>query len=163
MRVTTVARWFGSLAKWTIAGKINENTGSAIVETAVMIPIFSAMLVGAVEFGTLTFAAIEVSNAAKAGVQYGVQSASNAGDITGIQNAAANDAPDVTLGSTTVSHSCICSDGSASTCLSTDCSTSHIETILTVKTQATVSPRFHLPGLPTSYTLNGQAIQKVMQ
>lgn len=163
MKVDVMVRWLGFLSVRRIAAKMNENTGAAIVETALMVPIFSAMLVGAVEFATVSYAAVEVSNAAAAGVQYGVQSASTSGDVTGIQNAAANEAPDITLGSTVVSHSCICSDGSASTCLSTDCSTSHIETILTVKTQATVNPRFRLPGLPTSYTVHGLAVQKVMQ
>jgi hypothetical protein len=62
-----------------------------------------------------------------------------------------------------VSVSCICSNGSASTCLATDCSTSSIETILTVQTQATVSPPIHLPGLPTAFTLHGRAVQKVLQ
>ena len=163
MRVANIARWFHSTAMGHIAGKINDQTGSSMVETALMLPLFVTMMFGAVEFGTIAYAKIEVSNAAGAGAHYGMQSASNAGDVTGIQNAAGNEAPDITLGSTTVSHSCICSNGSASTCLSTDCSTSHIETILTVKTQTTVSPKFHLAVLPTSYTLYGQAVQKVMQ
>ena len=163
MRVKSVARWFGFFSVRSVVGKIDERAGSAIVETALMVSVFSAMLIGAAEFGKVGFVAVEVSNAAKAGVQYGVQSASNSGDLTGIQNAAANDASDITLGSTTVSHSCICSDGTASTCLSTDCSSSHIETILTVRTQATVTPSIRLPGLPTSYTLHGWAVQKVMQ
>jgi hypothetical protein len=98
-----------------------------------------------------------------AGVQYGGQDAATAADITGIQTAASNDAPNITLGTTAVSHSCICSDGSASTCLATDCSGSNIETILTVQTQATFDPLIHLPGLPTTYTLQGQAIQKVLE
>lgn len=59
--------------------------------------------------------------------------------------------------------SCICSDGSASTCLRTDCPTSHIEEILSVQTQTTFDPLIHLPGLPMTFTLHGQAIQKVLQ
>jgi len=34
---------------------------------------------------------------------------------------------------------------------------------MTVQTQATVDPGFHLVGFPTSYTLYGQAVQKVLQ
>jgi Flp pilus assembly protein TadG len=163
MRVANISRWFRSSGMGCVAGKMDEETGSSMVETALVIPLFVAMMIGAVEFGTIAYAKIEISNAAGAGAHYGMQSASNAGDVTGIQNAAGNEAPDITLGTTTVSHSCICSNGSSSTCLSTDCSTSHIETILTVQTQTTISPKFHLPGLPTSYTLYGQAVQKVMQ
>lgn len=163
MRIPNVACWFRSAAMRSIAGELKDKTGAALVETALSVTILSTLLVGAAEFGRLIFAAIEVTNAAMAGVHYGVQSASNAGDVTGIQNAAANEAGDITLGTTAVSHTCICSDGSASTCLSTDCSSSHIETILTVQTQTTITPAFRLPGLPSTYTLHGQAVEKVLQ
>ncbi len=76
MKVDHMVRWFGFLSVRRIAAKMDENTGAAIVETALIVPIFSAMLVGAVEFATVSYAAVEVSNAAEAGVQYGVQSAS---------------------------------------------------------------------------------------
>jgi hypothetical protein len=97
------------------------------------------------------------------GVQYGVQNPADAADLTGIQNAASADAPDVTLQPTTTSLSCICSDGSASTCQPTDCSGKHIETILTVNTQAKFNSVFKVPGLSNSFTLNGKAVQKVIQ
>ncbi|MBS1802618.1 MAG: pilus assembly protein [Acidobacteria bacterium] len=137
--------------------------GGALVETALMMPFFLLLFLGAAEFGTAAYTAIGVSNAAMAGVQYGAQSALTSGDTTGIQNAAAADAPNISLGTTTVSHTCICSDGSSSSCLSTDCPTSHIETILTVQTQAVFNPGFHLPGTPMSYTIQGRAVQKVLQ
>jgi Flp pilus assembly protein TadG len=126
---------------------------------SLLIPI----LLGAVEYARMAYASIEVSNAAMAGVQYGAQDPTTAADTTGIQTAASNDAPDVTLGTTTTSTSCICSNGSASTCLSTDCSTSAIEKILTVKTQATFTPLIHMPGIPRTFTLHGQAVQKVLE
>jgi hypothetical protein len=67
------------------------------------------------------------------------------------------------LGDTSVSKSCICSDGSGSTCQPTDCSGSSIETILTVSTQATLTPPIRVPGLPSTLTLRGQAVEKVLQ
>lgn len=72
-------------------------------------------------------------------------------------------APDVTLDPTTVSKSCICSDGTASNSAPTSFSGSNIETILTVQTQATFDPGIHLPGFPGSFTLHGQAVQRVLQ
>jgi Flp pilus assembly protein TadG len=137
--------------------------GGALVELALTLPVLLAMLVGAVEFTLVERAAIEVSNAAMAGVQYGTQEPTTAADVTGIGTTAQSDAPDITLLPTTATESCICSDGSASTCLPTDCSGSNIETILTVTTSTTVTPLIHLPGLPSSYTLTGQAIQKVKE
>ncbi len=138
-------------------------SGQALVELSVTMPLLLVLLVGAFETGRVAYTSIEVSNAARAGVQYGSQTAATAGDTTGIQTAAQNDAQNLTLGTTTATTSCICSDGSASTCVSTDCSASHIETILTVHTQSTYNPGFHLPGFPTSFTLRGQAVQKVLQ
>jgi Flp pilus assembly protein TadG len=148
----------------SIRARLKGESGTALIETSFLIGfVLVPILIGAVEFGMAFYAATEVQNAALAGVEYGAQSPSTSGDTTGIQTAATNEAANITLGTTAVSHSCICSDGSASTCLSTDCSGSHIETILTVQTQTAYTPIFQLPGLPRSYTLKGQAVQKVMQ
>jgi Flp pilus assembly protein TadG len=148
-----------------LCGRIGEEKGQALVELALTVPALVLLLVGAAELARVSYASIEVSNAALAGVQYGAQTSTTAGDTIGIQTAASVDAPDLSSGLliTTVSKSCICSNGAASTCLSTDCSGAYIETILTVKTQASVNPLIHLPGIPSTFTLRGQAIQKVLQ
>jgi Flp pilus assembly protein TadG len=143
--------------------RISGNCGQALVELALSMPLLIGLLVGAVEFARMAFASIEVQDAAMAGVQYGAQDTTTAADTTGIQTAASNDAPDVTLGTPTVSISCICADGSASTCLSTDCSTSAIEKIVTVQTQASFTPLIHKLGVPGTFTLHGQAVQKVLE
>jgi Flp pilus assembly protein TadG len=143
--------------------KAKSRQGNALVETSILLPVLATLLIAAFEIATAAYTSVEVQNAALAGVQYGVQSAATAGDTTGIQTAAANDAPNITLGTTNVSHSCICANGSASTCLPTDCTGSTIITILTVQTQATFTPVIHMPGIPSSFTMYGQAIQRVMQ
>ena len=142
---------------------MGRQEGNALVEFALTMPVLIVLVLGAAELGSITYASVEVANAARAGVSYGCQTSTTAADTTGIQNTAAADAPDVTLGTTTVTTSCICSDGSASTCKTTDCSTSNIETILTVQTQASVTPLIHIPAVPTSFTVHGQAVQKVLQ
>lgn len=138
-----------------------EEGGQALVELALTWILFSVLLVGGAEFARLVYASIEVSNAAKAAVAYGARSVATAADATGMKTAASDEAANVTLDPTTVSTSYTCSDGSTPT--GTTCSTGALETILTVNTQATVDPIFHVPGLPTSYTITGQAVQKVMQ
>lgn len=145
------------------ARRAATDSGQALVELALTLPLLLLLLLGAVEFAQAGYVAIEVSDAAKAGVQYGGQNSAAASDTAGIQNAAAAGAPGITLDSTTVSISCICSNGSASTCLRTDCSTSNIEEILSVQTQTTFDPLFYPPGLPKSFTLHGQATQKVLE
>jgi Flp pilus assembly protein TadG len=143
--------------------RIGEEKGGALLELALTVPLLALLLVGAAEFARVEYAGIEVSNAAMAAAQYGAQDATTAADTTGIGTAAQNDAPNITLGTTTATTSCICSNGTASTCQPTDCPGSNIETILTVQTQTTFDPLIHLPGLPTTYTLFGQAIQKVLE
>lgn len=143
--------------------RAGDEKGQALIELALSLPILFVILIGGAEFARATYASIEVSDAALAGVKYGAQSPTAAGDTTGIQTAASNDAQDITLDTTNVSKACVCSNGSASTCSPTDCSGSNIETILTVQTQTTFDPGIHLPGFATTYTLSGQAVQKVLQ
>jgi Flp pilus assembly protein TadG len=140
-----------------------NDAGQALVETALIFPVLIALLIGAAEFACVAYAAIEVSNAARAGAQYGAQSGSTASDTTGIATAASADAANLTGLTTASSYACACSDGSSSTCANTDCANSHIEETLTVNTQATFNPHIHLPGLPTTFTLKGKAIQKCAQ
>lgn len=139
-----------------------EASGQALIELALTLPVLFLLLFGSAEMARLAYAAIEVSNAARAAVQYGSQSSAFAADTTGMQTAAQNEAPNITLGTTSVSTSCVCSDGSASTCLSTDCATSNLTKTITVQTQVAFDPLIHIPGLPQTFTLRGQAVQRVI-
>jgi len=140
-----------------------ETAAQSLIETTLIVSIFSLLLVGAAELGRVAYASIELSNAARAGAAYGAQNGSTASDTTGIATAAANDAANLSGVTTTSSYSCVCSDGTSSTCTHGDCSTSHIEETLTVNTQVSFDPLIHLPGLPTTYTLKGKAVQKCLQ
>jgi Flp pilus assembly protein TadG len=149
--------------EFMIAPRGSED-GQAMLEFALLSPLLVLILLGALELARVAFAAIEVSNAAKAAVQYGGQNHTTAADQAGMLAAAQQDAYDLTgLTLTLGPKSCVCSDGSASTCLPTDCASSYIEQTLTVTTQAIFDPLIHLPGLPQTFTLNGYATQKVIQ
>ena len=162
-----------TIRKSSILSKfLGSESGASIVETALTLPMLVTLLLGAVEFARVSYANIEVANAARAAVSYGAQNTTTVSDTTGIQTVAADDAANLTGLTTTPIESGICSDGTACTgtnngagptCQNTDCSSSSIENMLTVTTQATMQPIIHVPGLPTSYTLKGKAIQKVMQ
>lgn len=141
-----------------------SDAGGALIETAITVPLLVILVLGAVQTAQAAYAAIEVTNAAKAAVAYGAQNGGTAGDNPGITYAATSDAANIaSLTVPNISVSYICSDGTAATGLSSDCQNSHIEEILTVNTQATMSPIVHLPGLPTSYTLHGHASEKCLQ
>lgn len=140
-----------------------EDSGQALIEVAVSSMLLVVLLLGACVCGILEYDAIEVTNAARAGVQYGAQSRTSSADIAGMQRAALLDGANVSGLSATATHFCSCSDGSASTCSGGDCSASHIVEYVKVNTTVTVTPPFHFPPLPQSFRLNGQAIMNVGQ
>jgi Flp pilus assembly protein TadG len=139
-----------------------DTAGSSLVELALMVPVFTSLLIGAFEFATLEFDGIEVSNAARAGVAYGSQSAATASDLTGMQTAAVNDGPDVPGLSATATEFWSCSNAPSTQYTSppTCANGNHVLNYVQVATTATVTPSIHLPGF-TSYTLTGLAIMRV--
>lgn len=147
-----------------------NNSGQALVELALTMPLLILLLLGAVELGRVAFASIEVSNAARTAVQYGAMNGGAPGDAAGMLGAANSDAYDLISSVEWVNgypqHSCTCSDGTAtpSDCstASVDCASSYVFDTVTVKVQATYNPLIHWPGSPGSYTLYGQAVQKVL-
>jgi Flp pilus assembly protein TadG len=150
---------------------LKDEQGQSFVELALTLPVLTVILLGAAEFGRLAYAAIEVSNAARAGVAYGSQTLITAADITGMKNAATNDGSDIltwaSVGlSATAFQTCKCSNGTAVTCANagTTCvSPAHVLLYVQVNTQATVDPLFYVYGLPKSYALKGQAIMRVSE
>lgn len=152
----------------------NREEGQALVETAVSMSLLVLMMLGAVEFGRLAFAAIEVNNAAKAAAQYGSQSHVTALDQAGMLQAATSEYSNLTglslqSPSGTNGYTCNCADtGLAASCTNNSlsapaCPGSFVEVNLLVQTQATFDPLIHIPGLAPSYNLVGTAKQKVLQ
>lgn len=144
------------------ASRPASERGQALVETAVTLSMLLIMLIGATEIGRIAWATIQVTAAARAAVQYGDMDRAAASDIGGIQNAGYAAAPSLTNLTILPTFSCICGDGTALACGSTDCGSSFAEVVLTVKSSATFDPLIHLPGLPTTYTLQAQAVQKIL-
>ena len=143
--------------------RLRETTGQALIELAFMVPIFVLLLIGAFEFATLEYAGIEVSHAARAGVAYGSQSGATAADISGMQTAATNDGPDVPGLSAVATEFWSCSDAPSTQSTSPPtCTTgNHLLNYVQVTTTATVAPAIQVPGLPSTYRLNGVAIMRV--
>jgi Flp pilus assembly protein TadG len=150
----------------------DDEAAQALVELSLILPLFFLLMIGAVELGRVAFAAIEISNAARAGAQYGAQSAFYSQDTSGITATAQNDANDIyiinpTNFSVSSAIGYICSDGTAATSSgnnSASCSspTATVEQILTVNTQVSFDPLFHIRGMASTFTLRGRSVQKVL-
>lgn len=141
----------------------NHDRGQALVELALTMPLLIILVLGAAEVGRLAYAAIETSNAARAGVQYGAQNHITASDFVGMQTAALDDGPNVAGLAANASNFCSCANGAPSTCAAGDCAGSRIIEFVQVNTSATFDPLIYCPGLPRTYNLNGQAIMRVWQ
>ncbi len=137
--------------------------GQASVELALSVPLLLMMFLVVVETGRAFYIAISLSNAARAGVQYGSQNLTTAGDNAGMQAAAANDAPNLVAMTATATHFCVCSDGSALTCLATDCAASHRLLYTEVNTSASYKPLISFMGILPPITVPGKAIMRVVQ
>ncbi len=146
-----------------------NEAGQALVEVALTLPLLLILLLGSVELGRMEYAGIELTNAARAGVQYGAQGPFYSGDTPGITTAAQNEANDIySLNTTgfTVSSSLAnsCSDGSTLSGTPPACTGTYgvVEQNLTVTAQTTFDPLIYLPGMAHTITVQGRATQKVL-
>lgn len=140
-------------------------SGQALIETAITVSMLMILLIGAAEIGRIAWAAIQVTTASKAAVQYGDQGRQYAADTKGIQIAGAAAAPGLPNLNVTPVVSCVCGNSSAAvSCTNSVCPSngSFIEVLLTVNTSTTFDPLIHLPGLPKTFTIQHQAIQKIL-
>jgi Flp pilus assembly protein TadG len=70
---------------------VRSQTGQALVEMALIVPILVLLIVGVIEIGRYAYISILVGNAARAGAAFGTQNLTTNGNTTEINNAANND------------------------------------------------------------------------
>lgn len=149
--------------------ELRSEEGNSLVEVALLLPVLTMVLVGTIDLGRLAYMSIEVSNAARAGVQYGQQNSSTWSNVSGMQAAAADDAADLTGESNgnlsaTATYWCQCSDGSSVTAncspIAPSCAGTHLVDYVKVVATATYKPWFPCPGVPSSTTLTSQAVMR---
>lgn len=135
--------------------------GQALVETALTMPLLLLLLLGAAELARVAYAAIEISNAARAAVQYAAQSSGAMHDTNGITTAAQNDASNLTGVTVAVSLGNSCSDSSTYNAITKGCTGTYGQVLdnVTVTTSVNFDPLLYLPFLPNTITLNGQATE----
>ena len=98
----------------TRSGVARSERGAALVEMAVALPVLVVILFGTTDFARVMFTAIEVTNAARAGAQYGAMSLSNSKDTSGIQSTATNGAPNVPGITAAGTSTCLCAQNDGS-------------------------------------------------
>ena len=165
--------------------RFQDDNGAALVELALTAPLFILLMLGGIELGRIAYYAIEIQNAARAGASYGSTNIGNAANTTTTQQAAKNDAPDISdLVVVTPGRTCVCETYNASTgtasfnpssgtvdcgaSIITSCTVENSTTLqsvvgyVTVSTQANISPIVQIPSLPSTYTLNGYSALRIL-
>jgi Flp pilus assembly protein TadG len=129
-----------------------ETRASSIVETAMVMPFLILLLAGAYDFGRGFYVAIEVASAAETGAMYGLQNVTN---VTGMQNAAKLDAPDLPKLTAVATYGCECSDGSSASasCAVTPICTYTVVNYVNVTTSLTYKSLLPYPGIPATIPL----------
>ncbi|MGH9607347.1 MAG: TadE/TadG family type IV pilus assembly protein [Terracidiphilus sp.] len=133
--------------------------GASLVETALVLPFFFLLMLGAVDFARAIYLGIEIAGAAHAGAVYGSQ---NPTDLTGITAAAQDDAPDVPgLSVGTPTYGCECADGThyTASCSTTPSCANNLNVVyrVNVTVTGTFAPLFSWPGIPSSTPLSSSA------
>ena len=153
--------------RWRCLARLHERRerGQSLVELAFVVPLLLLLLVGIVEIGRFAFYSIVVSNAARAGAQYGAQSLATAADTAGITAAANNDGQGGTGLTVTSSQLCGCSGATLSAaCPATLCALpNHALVYVRVQVVGAFPSLFRYPGLPASINVTSVEEMRVAQ
>jgi Flp pilus assembly protein TadG len=164
----------------TVAQGGSGERGQSLLEFALMLPFLLLLAVAVAELGRAVYYTVAVNNGATAGAEFGSQTSITAANKTGIINSAMCDANGgsppscktgiLTSSNITVVNGCTCDDSGAGvscdpmpaqgTCASVSCTNAVVECVQ-VSTTANFSPMFHYPGVPGSFTANGNAVMRV--
>jgi Flp pilus assembly protein TadG len=140
--------------------RVRVSSGQTVLELALLLPLLLLLLVGVIEIGRYAYFDILISNAARAGAQYGAQSLIQAADINGIKTAAENDGLNTMTITTT--QQCGCAAGALGGCPSGGVCPQPL-----VYVQVTASEKFDsllsYPGIPKSLTLTSTVTMRVSQ
>jgi Flp pilus assembly protein TadG len=164
--------------------RFNDDGGAALIELAVVMPLFVLITFGAFELGRVAHYTIEVENAARAGASYGGENMGNASSSSTVTQAAQNDAPDLATLTATPGAGCVCetlnltsgtpsynpasgtlscSDPIITACTGSSSTVSYnVVSYVTVSTRATVHSVFSVGGLPSSYTIHGYSAMRIL-
>jgi Flp pilus assembly protein TadG len=155
-------------------GRRGSERGAALIELAVSLPLLAAVLIGTIDFARAFYMAIELTDAARAGAQYGAVSDIQAFDSAGILAATLAASPrlslvsgDVTLDTPSAICRCVANDGSSFPTASVACDGStcsgsqHIISTVTVRVTKTFNRVGGFPGIPRTMVITRSATLRV--
>jgi Flp pilus assembly protein TadG len=138
-----------------------------MIELAVVMTVLSLIVLGTIDFGRISYMAMALTNAARAGAMYGSQP-SKSGDFVGMRNAATNSAiADLgTVPTPVATRSCECQVGSAPPTVMTSCvpPVPACAGVTRMRVSVTVTKTFTMftsvAGIPSSVVISRTAIMR---
>lgn len=147
-------------------GLLRSEKGTALVEFAILAPVFLFLLVGLIEIGRYTYFALLTANAVRVGVQYGAQNLSTAADTSGMVNAATQDAQNLPSSITTTiqaNHLCYINANASTPCPANSTPQSTwVYFVQVTATGGTVASLFRYPGIPQNVPISASATMRVV-
>lgn len=141
---------------------LRSEKGSAAVELAIILPVLVLIVIGVADLGRVYLTRMTVSNAARAGAQYGSQSTATSADTVGMNAAAKQDALESAPIAVTSRSFCRCAGGEIGDCTTGDCGAYGLYRLyVEVTASKTVNLVFNYPGLPSSVALSRKATFRV--
>jgi Flp pilus assembly protein TadG len=130
-------------------------SGTSLVEFAIVLPFLALLLLGLIDFGRYTYDGILAANAARAAVQYGAQNLQKAADVPGMKAAAVADAG--SLSGLTVTPNGYCSVSGSNGLCTTSGAVAYVQATAT----GLFYPLIKYPGLPSQVSVTGYALMRV--
>lgn len=156
----------------SVTARWRAEAGGALVELALVLPVLILVFVGTVDFGRVFYTSQSLTNAARAGAQYGSATPARSGDFAGMEATAvaATNTPGVTAQATRL---CQCATdagvfyptGPPNTCIgvvTVSCPGGHLVVTVTVTTTRTFTTVMAggLPSFMQSMTITRSATQR---
>jgi Flp pilus assembly protein TadG len=147
-----------------------QERGAALVELAVALPMLVLLMLGTADFARIFYMTMTLSEAARAGAQYGAQSVTKSRDTAGMRTAATNAvaADNLSGFSVTATTACVCWNDAGSTsqapspntCAGTCAGGYHLVVNVTVTATGTFTTVANYPGIPHTLTLSRDAVMR---
>ena len=138
-----------------------SDSGTAVVELALLTFLLGAVLFGAIDFARVFYHAVKVADGARAGAQWAMRSHTHTVDFEGMQQAAHQNSTDIDGVAAEASRECRCADGYVVNCQTAACGEGVPQVYVRVRSEKTFSTLVDFPGVPHTMDLGQSTVIRV--
>ena len=139
-----------------LTGLHRSESGGAMVELAVVLPVLILIAIGVMDYGRVYFTSVAVANAARAGAEWGAADIGHQTQFTNMENFAKLDGAEAAPLTVTASRVCRC--GATAVACSTSCGTyGPPRVFISVTASKVVTMLLNWPGLDPTVTVSRTA------